>query len=91
MQKNSIPLRLPDLNMNGLTVELESSIKFLGVWMDENLTWRDHIHTVENNTVKKYWTHLISRKVLPQQELPHANPLCLHTGLTKLCKHSMGS
>ena len=38
--------------MNGVTVERESSIKFLGVWIDENLTWRDHIHTVENKIAK---------------------------------------
>ena len=47
-KKDIIPLRLPNLNINGLTVERESSIKFLGVWIDENLEWRDHIHTVEN-------------------------------------------
>ena len=47
-KKDNIPLRLPNLNINGFTIERESSIKFLGVWIDENLTWRDHIHTVEN-------------------------------------------
>ena len=31
---------------------MESSIKFLGLWVDENLTWRDHIHTVENKIAK---------------------------------------
>ena len=40
LQKD-IPLRLLNLNKNGLTVERESSIKFLGVWIDGNLTWRD--------------------------------------------------
>ena len=35
-----------------MTVERESSIKFLGVWIDENLTWRDHIHTFENKVAK---------------------------------------
>ena len=36
--KNNIPLQLPNLNINGLTVELESLIKFLGMRIDENLT-----------------------------------------------------
>ena len=49
---NNIPLWLPNLVINGLTVEHEFSIKFLGVWIDENLTWRDHIHTVENKIAK---------------------------------------
>ena len=49
---NNIPLRLPNLNINGCTIKVESSIKFLGVWIDENLTWRDHIHAVENKIAK---------------------------------------
>ena len=39
--------------VNKITRRLcESSIKFLGVWIDENLTWRDHIYTVENKIAK---------------------------------------
>ena len=52
IKKYNIRLRLPNLNINSFTVERESSIKFLGVWIDENLTWRDHIHTVENKIAK---------------------------------------
>ena len=63
-KKDNIPLWLPNLNINGFTIERQSSIKFLGVWIDENIIWRDHIHTVENKIAKKYWT-LISRKALP--------------------------
>ena len=51
-RNNNIPLRLPNRNINGLTVERETSMKFLGVWIDENLTWRDHIHIIENETAK---------------------------------------
>ena len=51
-KKDNIRQRLPNLNINELTVECESSIKFLGVWIDENLTWRDHIHIVENKIAK---------------------------------------
>ena len=51
-KKDNIPLRLPNLNINGFTIERESLTKFLGVWIDENLTWRDHIHTVENKIAK---------------------------------------
>ena len=45
-------MRLPNLNINGFIIELESSIKSLEVWIDENLTWRNHIHTVENKIAK---------------------------------------
>ena len=51
-KKDNNPLRLPNLNTNGLTVEDDSSIKFLRIWIDENLTWRNHIHTVENKIAK---------------------------------------
>ena len=51
-KKDYTPLRLPNLNINGFTIERESSIKLLGVWIDENLTWRDHIHTVKNKIAK---------------------------------------
>ena len=75
-KQDNIPLRLPNLNINGLTVDRESSI------------WRDHSHTVEKKNCKEYWA-LISRKVLPRRELTQVNLLCLHTCLSKLCKHSM--
>ena len=51
-KKDNIPLRLPNLNINGFTIERESSIKCLGVSIDENLTWRDYIYTVENKIAK---------------------------------------
>ena len=51
-KKDNIPLRLSNLNINGFTAEREASMKFLGVWIDENLPWRDHIHTVENKNAK---------------------------------------
>ena len=50
--KENIPLRVPNLNIYGFTAERESSIKFLGAWIDENLTWKDHVHTVENKIEK---------------------------------------
>ena len=45
-------MHLLNLNINGFTIECRSSIKFLGVWIDENLTWRDHIDTVDNKIAK---------------------------------------
>ena len=51
-KKDNILLRLPNFNINGLTVERESSRKLLGVWIDENLAWRDHTNTAENKIAK---------------------------------------
>ena len=53
IRKDNIPLRLPNLDTNGLTVECESSIKFLGVRTDENKISRNYIDTVEHKISKK--------------------------------------
>ena len=42
-KKYSTPLRLLIFDINGLTVECEYSIKFLGVRIDESITQRNHI------------------------------------------------
>ena len=43
--KDSIPLKLPDLHIFNKTIERTSSIKFLGVMLDEHITWNEHIKT----------------------------------------------
>ena len=50
--KDRIPLRLPRLEINSSTIKRESKITFLGVLLDENLTWKDHINCVENKVSK---------------------------------------
>ena len=51
-QNINIPLVLPNLSINGFTVKRERSIKFLGVLLDENITWKDDIQTIENKISK---------------------------------------
>ena len=81
-----------------MTVERESSIKFLGVWIDENLTWRDHIHTVENKIAKNIeplyqGKHYLEKNCFEQiyfayihPYLNYANIACASTHKTKLKK-----
>ena len=33
-------------------IERKSSIKFLGVMLDDHISWIDHVRTVENKTAK---------------------------------------
>ena len=47
--RDNIPLKLPDLKIANNSIERTTSIKFLGVMIDENITWEDHIHTIEKN------------------------------------------
>ena len=45
---DSLPSQLPTMTFNNIEIERENSIKFLGVVIDENLTWKNHIEVVEN-------------------------------------------
>ncbi|XP_057314221.1 uncharacterized protein LOC130655476 [Hydractinia symbiolongicarpus] len=51
-KKDKIPLRLPGLVIDHVNIRREYSMKFLGVLLDENLTWREHIKLVENKVSK---------------------------------------
>ena len=43
---------IPDLKIGSKNIEKASSIKFLGVMLDEHLSWNDDIKTVESNLAK---------------------------------------
>ena len=49
--KNNLPLVLPDLFINGVKIKI-NGVKFLGVMVDENLTWKTHIELAENKISK---------------------------------------
>ena len=51
-KKDKIPLELPLLKIDNNKIERETSIKFLGVILDENISWKKHIETVENKISK---------------------------------------
>ena len=38
--KDNIPLKLPSLQLNGNIIETKNYLKFLGVILDEHLTWK---------------------------------------------------
>ena len=50
--KNNLPLQLPILKINNFEIKRTTSIKFLGIMVDENLTWNYHIHVLENKLSK---------------------------------------
>ena len=49
---DSLPLQLPTMTFNNIEIKRENSVKFLGVIIDENLTWKNHIEVVENKISK---------------------------------------
>ena len=82
-QKDNLPLPLP-----GSSVELKekASIKFLGVLLDENLTWKDHINTIENKISKKIGLIFRAKNVLNKNGLTKL----LYSLLFKLRQYGMG-
>ena len=46
--KDNLPLVLPDLFINNVKIKSENSLKFLGVMIDENLTWKTYVELGEN-------------------------------------------
>ena len=51
MEKN-IPFNLPILRINDTEIKRKQSIKFLGVLVDEHLTWKNHIELLETKIAK---------------------------------------
>ncbi|XP_065680711.1 uncharacterized protein LOC136094703 [Hydra vulgaris] len=46
--RDKIPLKFPKLCIANHNIKKETTLKFLGVLFDENITWKDHIHYLEN-------------------------------------------
>ena len=42
-KKDNISLQLPNLIINNRKIQREESIKLLGVLLDENVTWKEHL------------------------------------------------
>ena len=60
---DSVPLQLPTMTLNNIEIKRENSIKFLGVIIDENLTWKNHIEVVENKISKNIGVLYLTSKI----------------------------
>ena len=49
---DSLPLQLPDMTLNNIENKRKISARFLGIIIDENLTWKNHIEVVGNKISK---------------------------------------
>ena len=50
--RDNLPLRLHALKINDYEITWSSSIKFLGILVDEHLSWIAHINALENKLSK---------------------------------------
>ena len=51
-KQDDMLLLLPKLKINNYKLKRAESVKFLGVVLDENLTWKQHIKYIENKIAK---------------------------------------
>ena len=49
---DDLPLKLPKLSINNQVIKRASYTKFLGVLLDENLLWKEHLKYTENKIAK---------------------------------------
>ncbi|XP_065664405.1 uncharacterized protein LOC136086066 [Hydra vulgaris] len=70
-KKENIPLKLPNLFIDKNIIKREISSKFLGVILDENVTWREHISVVENKVSKNIGILYKAKQVLNQSCLKY--------------------
>ena len=68
-QKDNISLKLPSLFINDKEIKRVASIKFLGIMLDEHLTWRNHITTIENKISKNLGLFYKAKRVLNMNAL----------------------
>ena len=68
-KRGDIPLALSKLYIGNYQIQRCESIKFLGVFLDENLTWKEHIKHIENKVAKNIGIIFSSK--------PYLNKKCL--------------
>ena len=50
--KDKLPLKMPELKIGKSIIKRKSSVKSLGKMVDENISWKDHIKTIEKKPFK---------------------------------------
>ena len=68
-KSDDLPLMLPKLKINGNIIEREGVTKFLGVLLDENLSWKPHINTINNKISKNIGLLYKARYIIKEIQL----------------------
>ena len=76
--KYNIPLRLPDLHISNKSIERKSLIKFLRVWLDEHITWNNHIYAIEKKLAKNIGLLYRERQFLDKESVKTIYFLYIH-------------
>ena len=70
-KKDDIPLALPKLNINNREIARTEPIKFLSIFLDENLNWKLHIKYIENEIAKNIGLFITAMPLLNKKSLLH--------------------
>ena len=68
-RKDDIPLMLTKLTISNHVIERQEFIKFLGVLLDGNLNWKEHIKYTENKISKNLGLHYKARPFVEMNTL----------------------
>ena len=60
----SLPLKLPLLFLDAFQIKQVSSAKFLGVQIDDNITWEQQIKLMQNKIFKNLGVLIITKIIL---------------------------
>ena len=50
--KDNLPLKLPELKIANRAIERTNAVNFLGVFLDDNINWKNRICSVEKKLAK---------------------------------------
>ena len=67
--KDKLPLKMPELKIGNSIIKGKSSPKFLGVMLDENMSWKDHIKTIEKKSAKNVFLLYRAKPYLDETSL----------------------
>ena len=61
--------KFPELFIDAITLERETATKFLGVIIDENVTWKAHISTISTKISKNIGILHRARLIITRKQL----------------------
>ena len=79
--QDRIPLQLPKLEINNVRIKREQIMRFLGVLLDENMTWKNHISSIESKVSKNLGVLYKARRLLNKKCLKQIYFSCIHSYL----------
>lgn len=81
-QKKKIPSTLPKLQIDNTEIKRDKVTKFLGIYIDENLTWKHHIDTICSKISRSIGILYKSRNLLPKYLLKQLYFSFVHSHLS---------